>query len=123
MTVLGVTRQYDKRGLLPDSRDELFKPSRSGKPYKGTTTEEYIAHLKAFHERVEMPYPIVLGTSQDMKNYQVYGIPTVFVIDQKGIINFVAIGGCRAKLLETVVDRLLEKNDDKEEKSESEADK
>ena len=111
MTVLGVTRQYDKRGLLPDSRDELFKPNRSGELYTGTTTEEYIAHLKAFHERVEMPYPIVLGTSKDMKNYQVYGIPTVFVIDREGIINFVAIGGRRGKLLETVVDRLLDDDD------------
>ena len=107
MTVLGVTRQYNERGLLPDSRDELFKPSRSGKPYKGTTTEEYIEHLKAFRERVEMPYPIVLGTADDMKSYQVSGIPTVFVIDQKGIINFVAIGGKRGALLTAVVDRLL----------------
>ena len=107
MTVIGVTRQYDKRGLLPDSADELLKPSRSGEPYTGEGLVEYVKHLDAFRKRVEINYPLVLGTAEDMKSYHVYGIPTVFVIDSKGIINFVAIGGKREKLLEVVVDRLL----------------
>lgn len=107
MTVIGVTRQYDKRGLLPDSREELLKPSRKGEPYKGEGLVEYVKHLDAFRQRCEVKYPLVLGTAQDMQNYQVYGIPTVFVIDRQGIINFVAIGGARAGMLAVVVDRLL----------------
>jgi hypothetical protein len=108
MTVLGVTRQYDKRGIVPDSREELLKRYRGGKSYEGETTEEYIAHLQEFREVCEIDYPLVLGTAEDMNNYQVRGIPTVFVIDQQGIINFVAIGGAKEALITAVVDRLLE---------------
>ena len=112
MTVLGVTRQYDGRGLLPDSRDELLKPYRSGKSYKGTTAEEYIEHLNEFREVCEIDYPLVLATSDDMSNYHVRGIPTVFVIDQEGIIQFVAIGGAKEALITAAVDRLLAKSEE-----------
>ena len=111
MTVLGVTRQYDKRGLLPDSRDELHKQYRSGESYTGEGLVEYVKHLDAFRERCEIKYPLVLGTADDMRNYHVSGIPTVFVVDKQGVIQFVAIGGAKEALITAVVDRLLEEQD------------
>ncbi|MHC4840525.1 MAG: TlpA family protein disulfide reductase [Planctomycetota bacterium] len=107
MVLLGVTKEYQNRGLLPSDKDQLKQRYREGEKYTGTTIEEYMQHLKDFREVCEINYPFVVGTSDDFKNYGVSGIPTMYVLDKQGVVRFVAVGGAKEGAIAKVVDRLL----------------
>lgn len=105
--MVGVTRRYDRRGLLPASRDELFKPYRIGERYEGVTSEEFSRHIEEFRKRCEISYPLLIGTQEDFRNYHVSNIPTTFVIDRRGVIRYIAVGRAKLGLITHVVDDLL----------------
>lgn len=68
----------------------------------------YLKHLEKFREVLKVPFPSVVATTEDFKNYKVSGIPTLFVVDREGKVAFVAVGGKREAMLRSAVKRLLE---------------
>jgi len=42
--------------------------------------------LNSFVKRMKIPYPILIGTGEVAEDYQVFGIPTTFLIDKEGKI-------------------------------------
>jgi thiol-disulfide isomerase/thioredoxin len=101
LTVLGITREYQKKGVIP-AKDGLPREL-----YRGTTHEEYVAHLEAFRERMESKVPYLLVGSEIAKDYPVRGLPTMLVLDRDGTVGFIAIGGMRQHLLRLAVERRL----------------
>lgn len=69
----------------------------------------YLKHLEKFRENLQVPFPSVVATGDDFKNYKVSGIPTLFVVDREGKIAFVAVGGKKEAMLRIAIRRLLEK--------------
>lgn len=106
LQVLGVTRLYAKRGVLPEKPADERGPALPKELYTGETMEQYIAHLEAFRGRVHVTYPFVIVESSVMgTDYGVTGIPTMVVIDPDGKVGFVAIGGMREHLLRIAIER------------------
>ncbi len=108
LAVLGVTRMYEKRGVLPEKKADERGPALLKELYKGEGMEAYLAHLDAFRGRMPVTYPFVVAEADVLeKDYLVTGIPTMVVIDPGGNVGFLAVGGMKEKLLEIAVDRRL----------------
>ncbi len=108
LNVIGVTREYKKRGVLPEVEAKDGKPALPRELYKGETMEAYIEHLSAFRTRQEITYPFaVVAGDVISKQYLVTGIPTMVVIDPDGTVGFIAVGGAREKMLEVAIARRL----------------
>lgn len=108
LMVLGVTRYYD-HGYLPVSMQELREGKRGGKAEQKLDQEGFMRHLKQFRENTGVRYPFAVATAEDMKNYGITGIPTVFVLDKEGRVTYAAVGGMKEHLLNIAIDRLLKK--------------
>ena len=108
LMVLGVTRYYD-HGYLPVNMQELREGKRGGKAEQKLDQEGFMHHLKQFRENTGVRYPFAVATANDMKNYGITGIPTVFVLDKEGRVTYAAVGGMKEHLLNIAIDRLLKK--------------
>lgn len=101
LTVLALTREYRKKGVLPE------RPGLERVLYRGTTREEYVEHLKAFRERVGMTIPLLLVEKEVSDDYPIRGLPTMIVVDRDGTVGFVAVGGMRHHVLRLAIERRL----------------
>ena len=107
-SLLGITKFYD-HGFLPTGRDQLGKNVKDGEAVQKLDEAGYLKHLEKFRENLQVPFPSVVATGDDFKNYKVSGIPTLFVVDREGKIAFVAVGGKKEAMLRMAIRRLLEK--------------
>ena len=101
LSVIALTREYRQKGVLPE------RPGLARELYRGTTRDEYTAHLGAFRARVGMTIPLVLIGKDVAEDYPVRGLPTMLVIDRDGTVGFVAVGGMRHHLLRRAVEHRL----------------
>ena len=78
----------------------------------GITTDD-LEQAAAFKERTQMRYPVVSDPNGETTAvYGVSGLPTLFVIDKRGVIRDVAVGydPGRDASLESLVQTLLAEN-------------
>ena len=102
LQVIGLTREYEKRGVLPE------RPGLPRALYRGTTRTEYVSHLEAFRERIGMTIPLGLIEADMAARYPIHGLPTMVLIDADGTVGFVAVGGMRQHLLRLAVEQRLD---------------
>lgn len=63
--------------------------------------------LKQFASDNDMTWIVARDTTEVSKSYRVTKIPTLFIIDQKGIIRYVHVGPASASTLSSEIDSLL----------------
>jgi len=93
LIILGVTKYYGEGG------------GRSMKP------EEELAYLRQFKKKYRLPYGFAISdTSDNDASYGVSSFPSAFLLDRKGIVRFITIGGSavEGKALEEMIDKLLD---------------
>lgn len=65
-----------------------------------TQTEDNIEQVEKFAERYEMVFPVLLDEENSAANtYQIQPIPTSYMIDSEGIIQFEALGAMNYDLM------------------------
>jgi len=58
------------------------------------TPAEEIVYLRDFTRRNRLPYGSVVSDSNKNEfNYGVFSIPTSFLIDRKGVVRYISLGG------------------------------
>lgn len=90
LVILGVTRYYGEAGG------------------EAATEEKEIEYLKQFRKTNDLPYDFVVA--KDLSNQMIYGfngIPTMVVIDRKGIVRYAETGAGKEPELQTLVEKLL----------------
>ena len=95
LEILGVTRYYgSSQGLPADNQAELN-------------------YLKEFRRKEKLPYDLVVGKDQSTQIlYGATSLPTVVLIDRKGVIRYIESGTSTTRLAEireTIVKLLAEK--------------
>ena len=72
--------------------------------------EEELTYLRDFKKKNDLAYGFVVGDSdEDILNYGVYGIPTYFLIDRRGTLRSIDIGGgSRTADLEKLIKKLID---------------
>ena len=64
--------------------------------------------IKSFYNKYKLNYPILIGTEQVVADFGgIYGIPTTFIIDQKGNIAKKVTGIQGVKKFEEEIEKLL----------------
>jgi thiol-disulfide isomerase/thioredoxin len=76
LVILGVTKYYGHGDQKP------------------LTPAEEIVYLRDFTKRNRLPYGSVVSDSNKNEfNYGVFSIPTSFLIDRKGVVRYISLGG------------------------------
>jgi len=101
LQVVGVTRFYSN-GFLPDG-----DIAGEGKSVQGMDNDAFLEHLKTFREHTGIVYPYAVGSQKDFKNYLVRGIPTLVILDPKGVVRFVTVGSGSEGLLRHAAEFLM----------------
>jgi len=107
LQVVGVTRYYGHGFELAAREGEKW----SGKSVKGLTPEQELELNRLFHARGSLNYPIVFTENQVAgKDYGVTGIPSMFLVDRKGMIRWFKVGaGPKDELKAQMLEALAEK--------------
>lgn len=70
--------------------------------------KEARATVKAFAAKEAMPYPVLLdGAGKTASAYGVYAIPATYILDRRGVVRDIVIGGTTDAALRAKVQRLL----------------
>jgi len=94
----GVYRKLHDQGLVVIGVD-LRNQERSG--------PDGDADVRAFTERYGVTYPIALDVAgETARAFQIYPLPTSFVVDQNGLIRYVRVGQITAQEVEALFVRL-----------------
>ena len=95
------------RATLPELAALYNKRAAQGLMIVGVT-DEAAAHVQTFLSKTPLPYPIVLD-QKDVSNkvYSVNALPTLFIIDRKGLVREVSIGAGDFGKVEALVESLL----------------
>jgi len=94
----GVYRKLQDQGLMIIGVD-LRNQERPG--------PDGDADVRAFTERYGVTYPIALDIAgETARAFQIYPLPTSFVVDQNGMIRYVRVGQITAEEVETLFARL-----------------
>jgi hypothetical protein len=101
LVAVGLTRQYPT-GYLPEGKDGAEAES-----VRDMDDESFLPHLEEFRKRMGSRYPYAVGVKEDFEAYRVSGIPTIFMIDAKGIVRYVKVGSGNDRLLDRAADVLL----------------
>ncbi|MFQ5750279.1 MAG: TlpA family protein disulfide reductase, partial [Planctomycetota bacterium] len=101
LRVVGVTRFYS-RGFLPEG-----DITGQGQSVQGMDNESFLKHLETFREHTGIAYPFAVGSQEDFKNYLVRGIPTLVILDPKGVVRFVTVGSGSEGLLRHAAEFLM----------------
>ncbi|MBO8162669.1 MAG: TlpA family protein disulfide reductase [Brevibacillus sp.] len=73
------------------------------------TTDDNLEDAKAFVEKYELPFPILLDTEGKVgRLYLIQGIPTTFFVDRSGVIRNMMLGMPSKELFEQEVKALLD---------------
>jgi thiol-disulfide isomerase/thioredoxin len=93
LVILGVTKYYGRGG-----GKELTEP-------------EELVYLRDFRTRNRLPYGFLVSDSNKNEfNYGVFSIPTSFLIDRKGVVRYISLGGSEEEiqLLGELIKKLVE---------------
>jgi len=93
LVILGVTKYYGHGDQQP------------------LTPAEEIVYLRDFKKRNKLPYgSVVSDTNANEFNYGVFSIPTSFLIDRKGVVRYISLGGNPDEIavLEEMVKKLVD---------------
>jgi thiol-disulfide isomerase/thioredoxin len=112
MVIPNLVKLYNQnkdKGLVIIGFTQLYGNYNDDAQSKGKVTpEEEIALIKEFVARQQITYPITVAKVDDtFKRYGVMAIPTLIIIDKKGIIQEVKIGAGDEKELEEKISQLL----------------
>lgn len=95
LTVIGFTRV---QGRYSDDKENLGK----------VTKEVEMKKTKEFCDRFKITYPIAVADGRDVfDSYGVTGIPTMVMIDKKGVVHEIEVGAGDLKKLEEKIKALL----------------
>jgi peroxiredoxin len=73
-----------------------------------TSAENSVQAVSQFVKGLDLPFQIVLDENGEVsKKYQVLGIPTTYIIDQKGIVRKKILGPVTSDMLKNVISKLL----------------
>ena len=96
------------RGEIPELIDFNRKYSKQKVTVLAVNLQEEPKEVAAFAKEVGLNFPVLTDQTGKVGNlYQVYAIPTTFIIDRKGIIRFKIEGGTNLKTLAAKVEVLL----------------
>lgn len=97
------------RGEIPDLIRVYQKYSSKRVTVLAINLQEEPAQVKDFAKKNGMTFPILADTAgKAAKIYNVYAIPTTFVLDAKGVIQHKIEGATSAKVLEAKVKDVLQ---------------
>lgn len=97
------------RGEIPDLIRVYQKYSAQRVTILGVNLQEEPAQVKDFAKKNRMNFPILTDTAgKAAKIYNVYAIPTTFVLDAKGVIRHKIEGSTTSKVLEAKVKDVLQ---------------
>ncbi|MCR4437961.1 MAG: redoxin domain-containing protein [bacterium] len=100
LEIIGLTKHYGRFNQLEQN-------------LKGLSPQEELEWIKKFKLHHEIPFPYAVANEQQAKRnfdaYGVKGIPTVAVIDQRGIVQLIVVGSGenQAQKIETKLRELL----------------
>jgi cytochrome c biogenesis protein CcmG/thiol:disulfide interchange protein DsbE len=96
------------RAEIPDLVKFYRKYSAKGVSVLGIDLREQPKTVKSFAEKAGMKFPVLTDTSGKISElYQIFSIPSTFIIDRKGTIRAVIKGGTNLKTLDEKVRPLL----------------
>lgn len=73
-----------------------------------STFQDSEENAQNFARELGLTFPIVFDRDGAVtRRYQIHGLPTTFVLDRRGVIRSVTIGGTTAAALQSIVDPLL----------------
>jgi len=100
-------RKYNRRGLTILGVTQYY--GAAGAKNQNATPAQELAYLRIFKRQHRLPYGFAINdSSENMARYGVQPIPTVVVIDKKGRVRHMTVGGGdRAEELE--LERLIQK--------------
>lgn len=82
--------------------------SKNGVVFIGIAIYDTETKAREFVKEFQLSFPIGIDSSREIeKSYRVYGVPTTFFIDKKGLINYLHLGGVSEELLSHELDKLL----------------
>jgi thiol-disulfide isomerase/thioredoxin len=93
LVILGVTKYYGHGDQKP------------------LTRAEELVYLSEFTKRNGLPYGSVVADSNTNEfNYGVFSIPTSFLIDRKGVVRYISLGGSEEEIavLGELIKKLME---------------
>lgn len=102
LVVIGVTRRYNYRW-----DKEAGKHKRINKQDETVPVKEEVEMLNHYAKKYKLNYTLMVADEKSTlhKGYHVFGIPTVAVIDRKGIIQYVGLSN--DKKIESLLQKLL----------------
>ena len=93
LNIIGMTRYYGFAGGLGADENGEF------------------AFLQKFKRIERLPYPFAVAKNlKNYDNYGVFGLPTIVLIDKKGIVRYVDTGARNEKEVEKMIQKLLAEN-------------
>jgi thiol-disulfide isomerase/thioredoxin len=108
-TLARIYKEYNSQGLEIIGFTRIYGYYRDDQQNKGEVEKETELQLtKEFLERFDITYPIAMADGQDVfQTYSVRGIPTLFFINDEGIIVDVEVGSGSKDSLEQKVREML----------------
>ncbi len=104
LQVVGVTTYYGFAWELKERKGDLLIGKSAGRVSK----ERELELNRIFHDRLPLNYPIVLTKRRvGQETFGITGIPTLFVVDRKGIVRYYKVGSGNEEALRKVVLKLL----------------
>lgn len=87
-----IVREYQPKGVV----------------FLGIAVDDTEEKMKDFIKRYDVTFPVGLDkTAEIQKSFGLYGIPTTYFIDKKGVINYFHSGVVTEELLQHELDKLL----------------
>lgn len=111
-SIVDIYNENKDQGLIVIGYSRLYGEYRDDVEDKGKVKrEEELEYIKKkYLERKKILYPVLIAEDKaDYETYKISGIPTLVVIDKKGIITFTKMGGGNIPLLKQKIKQLLEK--------------
>jgi thiol-disulfide isomerase/thioredoxin len=106
LEVIGLT-SFQADGYLPANKEQMMA---GGESVKGMTEATFVDHVAVFRANAGIDYPFVIGVEQNLKDYQVVGLPTLVVVDPAGRVALITFGAGNDVLLKLAVKNLLAKS-------------
>ena len=105
LQVVGVTTYYGFAWELTGREGDTLIGKSAGR----VSRERELELNRIFHDKVPLDYPIVITERKvGSKTFGIVGIPTLFVVDRKGIVRYYKVGSGNEEALRKVVVKLLE---------------
>jgi peroxiredoxin len=97
------------RAMIPDERELVQRMQGQPLVFLGISADDNVDTLRNFVRTQNMNWTHILDGPQGplQKQFEIEGLPTIFVLDATGVIRFKAVGQQPAGRIEQVVAKLL----------------